>query len=205
MLLQQVDISNDNITSDQLQLGKDFITSYQDIFSKDDYDIGHTNIVQHKILLEDDRPFKQRYRHIPPSMYEDVKSHLYQMLRAGIIRKSHSPYASNVVLVKKKNGTLRICVDYRELNLKTKKDAYALPRMEDMLDCMAGNKYFSTVDMKSGYHQVEILEEHKERTAFTVGPLGLFEYNRMPFGLACAPALCKIASEIFTCVYVAYL
>lgn len=187
-LLEQVEISTDNISTIELQQGKDLISSFQDIFSSDDYDIGHTNMVQHRIELEDEYPFKQRYRHIPPAMYEDVKSHLHQMLRTGIIRKSHSPYASNVVLVKKKNGSLRICVDYRQLNMKTKKDAYALPRVEDMLDCMAGNKYFSTIDMKSGYHQVEILEEHKERTAFTVGPLGLFEYNRMPFGLACAPA-----------------
>lgn len=187
-LLEKIEISTGNLSSTEFQLGKDFIMSYQDIFSKDDYDIGHVTSVKHRIELEDERPFKQRYRHIPPAMYEDVKSHLHQMLRAGVIRKSHSPYASNIVLVKKKNGSLRICVDYRQLNLKTKKDAYALPRTEDMLDCMAGNKYFSTVDMRSGFHQVEILEEHKERTAFTVGPLGLFEYNRMPFGLACAPA-----------------
>ena len=81
-----------------------------------------------------------------------------------------------------------MCIDYRELNQKTKKDSYALPRIKELLDFLAGNIFFSTVDMKSGYHQVEILENHKERTAFTAGPLGFYEYNRMPFGLTNSPA-----------------
>ena len=81
-----------------------------------------------------------------------------------------------------------MCVDYRCLNNRTVKDAYALPRIEEIFDALKGSKYFSTIDMKSGYHQVEIQEEHKERTAFTVGPLGFFEYNRMPFGLSNSPA-----------------
>ena len=88
----------------------------------------------------------------------------------------------------KKDGKLRMCIDYRQLNNRTIKDSYALPRIEDLLDCLGGNKYYSVLDMKSGYYQVEIEETHKERTAFTVGPLGFFEYNRMPFGLSNAPA-----------------
>ena len=121
-------------------------------------------------------------------MINEVREHINLLLKTGIIRKSKSPWASNVVLVRKKDNTLRFCVDFRQLNKKTKKDAYALPRIEEMLDAMAGNRYFSVIDMKSGYHQVEIYETHKERTAFTVGPLGLFEFNRMPFGLTGAPA-----------------
>ena len=109
-------------------------------------------------------------------------------MSAGMIRPSHSPWTSNLVLVRKKNGKLRICVDYRELNQKTKKDSYALPRIEDLLDSLSGSSFFSTVDFKSAYHQVEILEEHKERTAFTAGPLGFYEYNRMPFGMTNSPA-----------------
>ena len=79
-------------------------------------------------------------------------------------------------------------MDYRQLNNNTKKDSYALPRIEELLDSLGGNTYFTTVDMKSGYHQVEILEKHKERTAFTVGPLGFYEFNRMPFGLTNSPS-----------------
>ena len=81
-----------------------------------------------------------------------------------------------------------MCVDYRNLNEKTIKDSYALPRIEEMFDALAGSKYYSTLDMKSGYHQVDIEETHKERTAFTVGPLGFYEYNCMPFGLCNSPA-----------------
>ena len=80
---------------------------------------------------------------------------------------SSSPFASNVVLARKKDNTLRLCVDFRQLNLNTKKDSYSLPRIEDLLDCLSHSSYFSVVDMKSGYHH----EPHKERTAFTVGSL----------------------------------
>lgn len=81
-----------------------------------------------------------------------------------------------------------MCVDYRLLNSKTVKDQYALPRIEDILDTFKGSKYYSVVDMKSGYHQLEIVEPHKERTAFHVGPLGFYEFNRLPFGLCNSPA-----------------
>ena len=121
-------------------------------------------------------------------MYDEVKVYLQQLLDMNIIRPSHSPWASNVVLVKKKDNSLRMCVDYRMLNKNSKKDSYALPRIEELLDCLSGNRFFSVIDMKSGYHQVEIFEDHKERTAFSVGPLGFYEYNRMPFELTNSPA-----------------
>nr|ATA66769.1 Pol, env [Haliotis discus hannai] len=121
-------------------------------------------------------------------MYEEVRTHLQELLSAGVIRPSHSPWASNVVLARRKDGRLRMCIDFRQLNNRTIKDSYALPRIEELLDCLGGMKYFSVLDMKSGYHQVELEEAHKQRTAFTVGPLGFFEYNRMPFGLSNAPA-----------------
>jgi hypothetical protein len=92
------------------------------------------------------------------------------------------------VLVRKKDKSLRLCVDYRQLNERTIKDAYALPRIEELLDNLGGNSFYSVLDMKSGYHQVGIEEDSKALTAFTVGPLGLFEYNRLPFGLSNAPA-----------------
>ena len=89
----------------------------------------------------------------------------------------------------KKNGSLRMCVDYRNLNSRTVKDSYALPRIEEIFDVLKGSKYFSMIDMKSGYHQKAIEETHKERTAFTVGLLGFYEYIRMPFGLSNSPAM----------------
>ena len=166
---------------------KDLLRSYEDIFSKGDTDIGHCDLFKHRIELHNETPFKQRHRFIPPGMVEEVRKHLEQLLAGGIIRKSKSPFASNIVLVRKKNGKLRMCVDYRMLNNRPIKDAYALPRVEEVFNCLRG-KYFSTIDMKSGYHQVEMEEEHKERTAFTVGPLGFYEFNKMPFGLSNSPA-----------------
>jgi hypothetical protein len=119
-------------------------------------------------------------------MFAEVQQHIKQLLDANIIR--HSSCASNIVLVRKKDLSLRICVDYRQLNLRTVKDAYALPRIDDMLEGLGGNVFYSVLDMRKGYHQVEIEEDHKALTAFTVGPLGFFEYNRLPLGLSNAPA-----------------
>ena len=122
-------------------------------------------------------------------MYDEVREHLKQLLEVGIIRKSKSPFASPVELVRKKNGTLRFCVDYRILNNRMVKDSYALPRIEELMDHFSGCQYFSSLDMRAGYYQVDILESPKERTAFTVGPLGFYEFNRMAFGLTNSPAM----------------
>ena len=187
-ILKEINIPDDTLTSDELIRGKNLIQRYNDIFSKSDTDIGYTSLVKHRIDLTDETPFKQRHRRIPPSMLEEVRNHLQQLLSAGIIRRSHSPWSSNVVLVRKKDGKLRMCVDYRQLNQRTIKDSYALPRIEEILDSLGGNKIFTVLDMKSGYHQLDIENDHKQRTAFTVGPLGFFEFNRMPFGLANSPA-----------------
>ena len=113
---------------------------------------------------------------------------LSEMLQAGAIRPSQSPYSSNVVIVRKKDGSIRFCVDFRKLNSKTIKDAYAIPRVEDSLHLLAGAKYFTKLDLRSGYWQVEIDERDKAKTAFQVGTLGFFEFHRMPFGLCNAPA-----------------
>ncbi len=110
------------------------LREYQSVFSTHDGDLGCTNLLSHDIPLTDDIPVRQRYRRIPPSDYELVKTHIGQLLEAQIIRESCSPYASPVVLVRKKDGSLRMCVDYRQLNSKTRKDAFPLPRIEETLD-----------------------------------------------------------------------
>ncbi len=127
-LLSKLHISDGNITPDERRTLESLILDHDDIFSTGDTDIGHTSAVEHRIELTDNYPFKQRHRRIPPSMFDEVRNHLQQLLDAGIIRKSHSPWASNIVLVRKKDGSLRMCVDYRMLNKRTIKDAYALPR-----------------------------------------------------------------------------
>ena len=104
------------------------------------------------------------------------------MLENGIIKKSFSEWASPVVSVEKKNGDIRFCTDYRQLNAITKKDKHPLPRIDDMLDSFQGSKWFSSIDLASGYWQVEMDENSKEKTAFITGE-GLYEFNIMPFGL----------------------
>ena len=109
------------------------------------------------------------------------------MLSKQLISPSHSPWASPIVLVTKKDGTTRFCVDYRRVNEVTRKDAYPIPRVDNTLDTLAGSLWFSTLDLKSGYWQVKVAEEHREKTAFCTQQ-GLFEFNVMPFGLCNAPA-----------------
>ena len=177
-----------HLSEEQKSKLEDLLKKHKDIFSKDETDIGHCDKIKHRIDLTNEVPFKQPHRRIPPSMIDEVRQHLEQLLASGIIRKSKSPWCSNVVLVRKKNGKLRMCVDYRMLNKRSVKDAYALPRIEEVFDVLHGATVFSTLDMKSGYHQVELEEEHKKRTAFTVGGLGFYEYCKMPFGLTNSPA-----------------
>lgn len=176
------------LTPEQNEQVESLLKKHIGVFSTHDADIGDCDMIRHRIDLIDPTPFKQKHRRIPPSMIDEVRKHIEELLSSGVIQKSKSPWCSNVVLVRKKNGKLRLCVDYRMLNKKTVKDSYALPRVEEVFDVLNGSKLFSTIDMKSGYHQVTVEESHKCRTAFTVGPLGFFEYNKMPFGLSNSPA-----------------
>ena len=116
-------------------------------------------------------------------MYDDVKVHLQEMLNIGAIQKSHSPWASAMVLVQKKDGSLRFCIDLRKLNTWTVKDAYSLPHIDETLNSLQGSRWFSLLDLKSGYWQVEMDEKSKPLTTFTMGPLGFYGCDRMPFGL----------------------
>ena len=138
--------------------------------------------------MEDEGPFKGPYRKIPPALVKEVREHLKEMLEIGVIRESTSPFSSNVMIVRKKDGTIPFCIDYRKLNQRTTKDAYPIPRIDDTLHSFAGSTFFSTLDLKSGYWQVELRECDKPKTAFQVGSLGFFECNRIPFGLCSAPA-----------------
>ena len=176
------------MTEEDILEAKKLVQKFHMIFSKNDLDLGKTDRVKYKIKVTHSTPFKERYRRIPPSQCEAVRKHLQEMLNLGAIRPSHSPWCSAVVLVKKKNGELRFCIDLKKLNARTVKDAYSLPRIDETLERLKGSCIFSSLDLKSGYWQVEIEEESKQYTAFTLGPLGFFECNRVPFGAANAPA-----------------
>ena len=188
-ILDLIDLSGLKDWPEKLQQdAKDMLKRNAKVFSKDDMDMGRTNLVKHHIKLTDPAPFKEAYRRIPPQMYDEVKAHIQEMLDLGAIRPSNSPWASAIVLVRKKDGRLRFCIDLRRLNNRTVKDAYSLPRIESILDSLGGAQIFSTLDLKAGYWQVEMAEECKAYTAFTCGPLGFYECDTKPFGATNAPA-----------------
>ena len=188
-VLNLIDLSGLEDWPEKLQKeAKEMLKRNAKVFSRDDMDMGRTNLVKHHIKLTDPVPFKEAYRRIPPQMYDEVKTHLQEMLDLGAIRPSNSPWASAIVLVRKKDGRLRFCIDLRKLNNRTVKDAYSLPRIESILDSLGGAQIFPTLDLKAGYWQVEMAEECKAYTAFTCGPLGFYECDTMPFGATNAPA-----------------
>ena len=176
------------LTGLQIDVAKELIQKYNIAFALHDLDLGRTAKTKHRIPMFNEGTFKLPYHRIPPAMYDEVRKHLQEMLALDAIRVSQSPYASPVVLIRKPNGQIRFCIDFRKLNSKTKRDAYALPRINEMFDSLYGARWFSSLDIKSAYWQVEVEEANKEKTAFTVGPLGFYECNRMPFGLSNAPA-----------------
>ncbi|KAK7922046.1 hypothetical protein WMY93_008948 [Mugilogobius chulae] len=158
-----------------------------EVFAQHELDFGRTDKVKHKINLLDNTAFKHRPRPIHPNDIEAVRKHLQELLDVGVIRESESPFASPIVVVRKKNGDVRLCIDYRKLNLQTIKDAYALPNLEESFAALHGSRWFSVLDLKSGYYQIEMDEADKAKTAF-VTPLGFWEFNRMPQGVTNAPS-----------------
>jgi len=183
-----IDLEDTDLSEEQKNRVYQLFEKHNAIFPKSPLDLGHTSEIKHTIKLTNNEPFKEPYRRIPPAVYNEVREHLKEMLDLGAIRESNSPWSSNCVIVRKKNGEIRFCIDFRKLNERTKKDSYAIPRIEDTLHLLSGSKYFSKLDLKAGYWQVELEEEDKEKTAFQVGGLGFYECNRLPFGLCNAPA-----------------
>ena len=165
--------------------------SFSEAFAKDSNDLGDCDLVRHHIDTGDDRPFKQKIRRFPLSHQEEIKSTVYKLADKGIIRPSTSPYGSNVLLVKKKDGTWRMCIDYRQLNRQTKNlDPYPVPRTDATLDALGGAKYFCTLDLLQGYHQVKLTEDSKTKTAFLTPHMTpcQWEYNYLPYGVTGGPA-----------------
>ena len=156
---------------------------HHNIFSLEQNEIGCTDTAEHVIELLDTKPFKERFQQIAPPLVEEVREHIQEMLDGGVIRLSQSPWCNAVVLVRKKDGGLQFCIDFRRLNSQTKKDAYPLPRMQETMESMVGIRFFSTMDLKSGFWQVKMAKDSQQYTTFTVGSMGVYEFLRMPYGL----------------------
>ena len=167
---------------------RELILAYHDVFTLESNELGCTSAIEHEICIENDEPFKERFWHIPPPLLEEVCASLRDMLEAGAIYLSQSPWCNTVILVQKKDGTLHFCMDFRCLNAHTKKDSYPLLQIQEALESMAGLVHFSSMDFKSGFLQIKIAPGSQQYMVFTVGNLGFYEFTYMPFGLCNAPA-----------------
>ena len=161
-ILDLIDLSGlENWPEHSQTEAKEMLKRNAKTFSKNDLDMGRTNLVKCHIKLTDPVPFKEAFRRIPLQMYDEDKAHIQEMLDLGAIRPPNNPWASAIVLVRKKDGRRRFCIDLRRLNNRTVKDAYSLPKIESNLDSLIGARIFSTLDLKAGYWQVEMAEECK--------------------------------------------
>ena len=175
--------------SEQIKL-RALLIEYADVFAKDSGDLGHTDVVKHHIDTGDEQPVRQRPRRLPQTQVDELRRQIEELRKRNIIRESESNWGSNVVLVKKKDSSWRLCVDYRELNAKTKNvEPYLLPRIDDTLDALSQAQYFCTLDLIQGYHQVELSESAKPKTAFVTPRISPshWEFNYMPFGVTGGP------------------
>lgn len=179
-------INLDHLNENERGLVVKMLNEEAESFSNDDNDIGCIPELQMKLELSDKEPVQKSYMSVPRPLYAEVKNYIEDLLNRGWIRHSRSSYSSTVVCVRKKDGDLRLCVDFRALNNKTYPDRHPLPRVNEILDSLGGNQYFSMLDQGKAYHQGFIDEKSRHLTAF-VTPWGLYEWVRIPMGLRNAP------------------
>ena len=174
----------DQLTGKEKQELEKLLQQYKQVI---DLKPGRAKRTVHKIVTDGSGPIRQRPYRIPPALKKDLCDELQTMLKDGFIDESSSEWSSPIVVVKKKDSSNRICVDYRKLNAITKFDAYPMPRIDEMLDAIGNAKYISTLNLAKGYWQIPMDQQDCEKTAFS-SPLGLFQFTAMPFGLSGAPA-----------------
>ena len=157
-------------TDDQFARLAGLLIAYQDVFSKGDNDVGRTDMMEHSIpLMEDTRPIRQPPRRLGLEKDKEVEPQVADLVQRGMVEPADGAWSLPVVLVRKKDQSWQLCVDYRRLNAATRKDAYPLPRIDDSLDAPAGSMYFSILVLVSGYWQVPLDQDAREKSAFVAG------------------------------------
>ena len=167
---------------------RELVLAYHDVFTLESNELGCTSAIEHEIRIKNGEPFKERFWRIPPPLLDKVHASLRDMLEVGAIHPSQSPWCNAVVLVRKKDGTLHFCVDFRCLNAQMKKDSYPLPHIQEVLESMVGSAHFSSMDFKSGFWQIKMAPKSQQYTDFMVGNLRFYKFTCMPFKLCDAPA-----------------
>lgn len=186
--IKQSDINVGDLNDCEMKQLLELLNKYVESFARDTKDLGCTDLIEMHIQTNTNQPVYCKPYRLSHKENEIVNEKIKDLLDAGIIRESFSEYASPVVLVKKKSGDYRLCVDYRALNARTVKDRYPLPHIEDQVTRLSGKCFFTALDLAQGYYQVPINKESVDKTAF-VTPSGQYEFLKMPFGLANAPAV----------------
>ena len=174
----------------QKQSLRSLLYQYKDQFSRSSHDLGCTNLVEHTIkTVPDCKPVKLRPYRIPLAKREFAENEIEAMAEEGLIEPSYSTWSAPAVLAPKRDGSLRFCIDYRRLNELTIPDSHPLPWIDDTLDALGGSSWFSTLDLKSGLHQVSIAEEDRPKTAFSIPGSGFWQWRVLPFGLINSPSV----------------
>ena len=182
--LQLLRLNDTDLDATEVHQLTSLLIKYQDCFRDKP---GHTSLTQHHIDTGSTRPIKLRPYRVSPQRQHIISEQIHQMLLDGIIEPASGPYAAPVTLQPKKDGSLRFCVDFRQLNSVTVRDVYPIPRIDDTLDQLQAARYFTSLDLKSGFWQIELDDASRPKTAFTTHA-GLFQFKVMPFGLTNAPA-----------------
>jgi hypothetical protein len=175
-----------DLTDEERESAIHLLYEYQDVFSKSEYDLGRTSVIEHRIDTGDARPIRQALRRHPQSYLSIIDSEIAKMEASGVIEPSCSPWASNVVVVTKQDKTPRITLDYRLLNNVTYKDSYPLPNIADCLDAFKGASWFATLDLRSSFYQVPLAEQDRDKTAF-ITRRGQWRFRSLPMGLSNSP------------------
>ncbi|CAG2248426.1 unnamed protein product [Mytilus edulis] len=183
LLKNLYDESSKELSNEQQVKLRDLLIKHNNVFSKTSQDIGNTSIVEHTIDTGDAKPIKLRPYRIPLSKKLDAEEEIRKMAEIGIIEPSSSAWCAPIVMVTKKDGSIRFCCDFRKINHVTIKDCQPLPRIDDSLAALSGCRWLSTCDLKSGYWQVSVAKEDKHKTAFAIEGGGFWQFKVMPFGL----------------------
>ena len=180
-------IDDPSFSIEQKKMVYNILSRHSGAISRGKSDLGDLKTSQHFIDTGEARPIRVPVRRLPYHQREEARKEIETMLASNVIEASESPWSAPVVMVRKKDGTLRFCVDYRKLNQVTKKDVYPLPRCDDVLEALSGAIFFTHLDLVRGYWQLGVNKVDREKTAFST-PEGHFQFKRMPFGLTNAPA-----------------